>query len=99
VGKVYYMDPGIQFLVEVKSVSDLKDMCQLQVLASVVVSGPVYVSARIHLHIAIFRLGGEFQEQQARKYTQSRHFLFYFSSYSQNPKFDTLIEFAARIEG
>ena len=66
------MDPGIQFLVEVKSVSDLKDMCQLQVLASVVVSGPVYVSARIHLHIAIFRLGGEFQEQQARKYTQRR---------------------------
>jgi len=44
VGKVYYMDPGIQFLVEVKSVSDLKDMCQLQVRASVVVSGPVYVS-------------------------------------------------------
>ena len=31
VGRVYYMDPGIQFLVEVKAVSDLKDMCQLQV--------------------------------------------------------------------
>jgi hypothetical protein len=31
VGKIYYVDPHIQFLVEVKTVSDLKDMCQLQV--------------------------------------------------------------------
>lgn len=31
VGKIYYMDQNIQFLVEVKSVEDLKDMCQLQV--------------------------------------------------------------------
>ena len=32
VGKIYYMDQNIQFLVEVKSVADLKDMCQLQVV-------------------------------------------------------------------
>jgi len=31
VGKIYYMDQNIQFLVEVKTVLDLKDMCQLQV--------------------------------------------------------------------
>eukprot|EP00802_Teleaulax_amphioxeia_P016465 Tamp_16585.p1 GENE.Tamp_16585~~Tamp_16585.p1 ORF type:complete len:427 (+),score=82.43 Tamp_16585:99-1283(+) len=31
VGKIYYMDQSINFLVEIKTVSDLKDMCQLQV--------------------------------------------------------------------
>ena len=45
-GKIYYMDPNINFLVEVKTVSDLKDMCQLQVRARHVLLFPAHVCKR-----------------------------------------------------
>jgi hypothetical protein len=40
------MDPSINFLVEVKTVSDLKDMCQLQVRARHVLLFPASVRKR-----------------------------------------------------